>query len=87
MEGMNQVLGTISQDLPWFEKTPNSDHIHATLVSPIPVQTRVHKTLQLSSQWTRYITTPLVNNQCNIQYIQSSSTTKESHRHDSSISR
>ena len=29
MEGMNQVLGTISQDLPWFDKTPNPDHILA----------------------------------------------------------
>ena len=69
---MNQVLGTISQDLPWFDKTPNPDHILATSVSPPPVQTRIHETLLLSSQWTQDIMTPLVNNQCSTQSIQSS---------------
>lgn len=46
---MNQVLGTISQDLPWFDKTPNPDHILATLVRPLQVRTGVHSTMQSPS--------------------------------------
>ena len=72
---MKQVLGTISQDLPWFDKTPHPDHILATSVRPLQVQTGVHSTMHLPSQWIQDIMTPLVNDQCNTQSIQSSSTT------------
>ena len=67
MEGMNQVLDTIPQDLPWFDKTLNPDHILATLVRPLHVWIGVHSTMQLPSQWIRDIMTTLVNNQCNTQ--------------------
>ena len=76
MEGMNQVLGIVSQYFPWFDRNPNLDHILATIVSPLPVLTGAHKILQLSSQWTEDIMTPLVNDQCRIQSIQSLATIK-----------
>ena len=72
MVGMNQVLGTISQDLPWFDKTPNLDYILATSVRPLQVWTGAHSTMQLPSQKIQDITTPFVNNQCSTQSIQSS---------------
>ena len=79
---MNQVLDTISQDLPWFGKTPNPNHILATLVRPLQVRTGVHITMHLPSQWISDIMTPLVNNQCSTQFIQSSAVV--AHHQDSS---
>lgn len=51
MEGMNKLLSVITQDHPWFNRKPNLDHILATVVSPLPVRTGVHNTVQFTSQW------------------------------------